>query len=99
TRLCRSRDVVMTNIRMSAMNGWELAERIRYHDPHVPIIFMTGWGLQSAGTGPQPEPGRNFSALFNSTRPAALHPAVEAARPSVLRAGATNAAVSGRLVE
>jgi PAS domain S-box-containing protein len=39
-------DLVMTNIGMVGMTGWEVAQRIRARDPRVPVVFITGWGLQ-----------------------------------------------------
>jgi PAS domain S-box-containing protein len=38
-------DVVLTNIGMVGMTGWEVAQRIRAHDRNVPVAFITGWGL------------------------------------------------------
>ena len=40
-------DLVMTNLGMTGMTGWDVAERLRASDPHVPVIFITGWGLQA----------------------------------------------------
>jgi len=39
-------DVVVTNIGMIGMNGWEVAERLRAIDTRVPLLFITGWGLR-----------------------------------------------------
>jgi two-component system, cell cycle sensor histidine kinase and response regulator CckA len=39
-------DVIITNIGMAEMNGWEFAERLRALDPRVPLLFITGWGLR-----------------------------------------------------
>ena len=39
-------DVVINNIGMSEMNGWEFAERLRAMDARVPLLFITGWGLR-----------------------------------------------------
>src|SRR6185503_9076805 len=39
-------DVVITNIGMAEMNGWEFAERLRSRDARVPLLFITGWGLR-----------------------------------------------------
>ncbi|HUG35327.1 MAG TPA: response regulator, partial [Candidatus Limnocylindrales bacterium] len=39
-------DMVITNIGMTGMTGWEVAQRIRGRDRNVPIAFITGWGLQ-----------------------------------------------------
>ncbi|MEK7709412.1 MAG: response regulator, partial [candidate division NC10 bacterium] len=38
-------DLVVSNIGMPGVNGWEVAERVRAMDPNVPMIFVTGWGL------------------------------------------------------
>ncbi len=35
-------DVVLTDINMPVMDGWELAERIKATHPNLPIIAMTG---------------------------------------------------------
>ncbi|MBI4240740.1 MAG: response regulator [Candidatus Rokubacteria bacterium] len=40
-------DVVLTNIGMPGMTGWEVADRVRAADPHVPLAFITGWGLSA----------------------------------------------------
>jgi PAS domain S-box-containing protein len=39
-------DLVLSNIGMTGLNGWELAERIRAVDANVPMAFITGWGLR-----------------------------------------------------
>jgi PAS domain S-box-containing protein len=39
-------DIVITNIGMAGMNGWEVAERLRAIDTRVPLLFITGWGLR-----------------------------------------------------
>jgi PAS domain S-box-containing protein len=39
-------DVVICNLGMAGMNGWEAAERLRAADPSVTILFVTGWGLR-----------------------------------------------------
>jgi CheY-like chemotaxis protein len=83
-------DLVITNLGMPGMNGWEVADRLRARDPRLPIIFITGWGMQE---GDQARcRGLGVSALlFKPVRPAELHAAVEevlagragAAAPSV----------------
>jgi CheY-like chemotaxis protein len=79
-------DVVLTNIGMTGMNGWELAERIRERDPHVPLVFITGWGLQEQDQARCRGLGVS-SLLFKPVRPAELHGTVQsalaAARPRV----------------
>jgi PAS domain S-box-containing protein len=40
-------DVVISDLGMVGMNGWELAERLRTADTNVAILFLTGWGLRA----------------------------------------------------
>jgi CheY-like chemotaxis protein/anti-sigma regulatory factor (Ser/Thr protein kinase) len=69
-------DVVITNIGMAEMNGWEFAERLRARDPRVPLLFITGWGLREedharlAGLGVR-------RCLFKPVRPDELDGAVQ----------------------
>jgi PAS domain S-box-containing protein len=71
-------DVVLTNVGMAGMNGWEVAERIRAVDTKVPVIFITGWGLRE-------EERARLSALrvqrclFKPVRPDELDAAIQAA--------------------
>ncbi|HXV77677.1 MAG TPA: response regulator [Candidatus Polarisedimenticolaceae bacterium] len=37
-------DLVLTDLGMPDMSGWEVASEIRAHRPHVPVILVTGWG-------------------------------------------------------
>jgi PAS domain S-box-containing protein len=39
-------DVVLSNIGMAGMNGWDFVERLRALDRTVPVLFITGWGLR-----------------------------------------------------
>ncbi len=39
-------DVVLTNLGMAGMNGWQFAERLRAVDRAVPLLLITGWGLR-----------------------------------------------------
>jgi PAS domain S-box-containing protein len=69
-------DVVITNLGMAGMNGWELTERIRKTDAVVPIFLVTGWGLRDeehtrlAALGIQ-------QCLFKPIRPAELDAAIQ----------------------
>ncbi len=71
-------DVVMTNVGMAGMNGWEVTERVRAVDARVPVVFITGWGLRE-------EERARLSALrvqrclFKPVRPDELDAAVQAA--------------------
>ncbi len=37
-------DLVITDISMPDMNGYELFKRIKMFDPDIPIVMMTGFG-------------------------------------------------------
>lgn len=37
-------DLVITDLGMPGMTGWELAERIKGHAPETPVFLLTGWG-------------------------------------------------------
>jgi PAS domain S-box-containing protein len=69
-------DVVVTNIGMAGMNGWEVAEKLRAVDARVPLLFITGWGLREedrarlAGLGVR-------HCLFKPVRPEDLDAALQ----------------------
>jgi two-component system NtrC family sensor kinase len=75
-------DIVMTNVGMAGMNGWEVTERVRALDARVPVVFITGWGLRE-------EERARLSALrvqrclFKPVRPDELDAAVQAAVASL----------------
>jgi PAS domain S-box-containing protein len=74
-------DIVVTNIGMAEMNGWQFAERLRAIDPRVPMLFITGWGLREedharlAGLGVR-------RCLFKPVRPEDLDAALQDAGPA-----------------
>jgi len=37
-------DVVITDLGMPRMNGWEVAERVKSLSPDTPVFLLTGWG-------------------------------------------------------
>ena len=37
-------DLVLTDLGMPDMSGWEVAARIRAQDPDLPVVLVTGWG-------------------------------------------------------
>jgi PAS domain S-box-containing protein len=71
-------DLVMTNIGMAGMTGWEVAEKIRARDAHVPIIFVTGWGLHEEDQARCRGLGV-MALLFKPVRPPELHRTVQGA--------------------
>jgi PAS domain S-box-containing protein len=71
-------DLVMTNLGMTGLTGWDVAERVRAGDPQVPVVFITGWGLQAEDRERCRKLGV-INVLFKPVRPADLHTAVQEA--------------------
>ena len=74
-------DVVLTNIGMDNMNGWQLAERIRAQDGTVGLLLVTGWGLHESERE-RLHALRVHACLFKPVHPAELDAAVQAALPA-----------------
>jgi CheY-like chemotaxis protein len=69
-------DLVLTNLGMVGMTGWEVAQRIRARDRNVPVIFITGWGLHEEDQ----ERCRHLGihqVLFKPVGPSELHRAIQ----------------------
>jgi PAS domain S-box-containing protein len=73
-------DVVLSNVGMAGMNGWEFAERLRRVDNSVPLLFITGWGLREEEQS-RLNALRIQRCLFKPVRPDELDAAVQAAVP------------------
>jgi PAS domain S-box-containing protein len=73
-----SHDLVLTNIGMANLNGWELVERIRAVAPAVPVIFITGWGFREEDRERIRRLGIR-SCLFKPVKPDELLQAVQEA--------------------
>ncbi len=43
-------DLVVTDLQMPGMNGWELARASKARTPNLPVIILTGWGESPAGS-------------------------------------------------
>jgi PAS domain S-box-containing protein len=71
-------DLVITNVGMPEMSGWDVAERLRASDPHVPVIFITGWGLQEEDQARCRRLGIS-ALLFKPVPPQELHRTVQVA--------------------
>jgi len=71
-------DLVMTNLGMTGLTGWDVAERVRATDQHVPIVFITGWGLQ-AEDRERCKKLEVLNVLFKPVRPNELRQAVQEA--------------------
>ncbi len=75
-------DVVLSNLGMAGMNGWELAERLRRVDSDVVILFITGWGLRDEEHG-RLKMLKIRKCLFKPVRPAELDAAIQDALAAV----------------
>jgi PAS domain S-box-containing protein len=71
-------DVVLSNIGMAGMNGWELAQRVRKTDVSVAILFITGWGLRDEDRV-RLNALKVEQCLFKPVGPAELDAAIQAA--------------------
>jgi PAS domain S-box-containing protein len=71
-------EVVLTNLGMAGMNGWEFAERLRGVDPKVAILFITGWGLREEDQG-RLDKLKVRRCLFKPVRPSDLDAAIQEA--------------------
>jgi GAF domain-containing protein/anti-sigma regulatory factor (Ser/Thr protein kinase) len=60
-------DVVVTDLGMPDMTGWEVAEAVKRLHPSLPVVLVTGWQDQMAASGAQ---GRQVDALLS--KPARL---------------------------
>lgn len=50
-------DVLVTDVRLPGkVDGWQIAERCREHDPDLPVIYATGY----SPVQPRPVPGSRF---------------------------------------
>jgi CheY-like chemotaxis protein len=38
-------DMVLTDLGMPEMNGWEVAKLIKSKTPQTPVVLITGWGV------------------------------------------------------
>jgi CheY-like chemotaxis protein len=37
-------DLVMTDLGMPGMSGWDVAQAVKTHRPQLPVILVSGWG-------------------------------------------------------
>jgi PAS domain S-box-containing protein len=77
-------DLVITNVGMPEMSGWDVAEQIRARDPNVPVIFITGWGLQEEDQARCRRLGIT-ALLFKPVPPSELHRKVQVALAARVR--------------
>jgi CheY-like chemotaxis protein len=77
-------DLVITNVGMPEMSGWDVAEQLRARDPNVPVIFITGWGLQEEDQARCRRLGIT-ALLFKPVPPPELHRKVQMALAARVR--------------
>ena len=39
-------DLVLTDLGMPVVSGWEIAKRAKAKNPKIPVVMITGWGAQ-----------------------------------------------------
>jgi CheY-like chemotaxis protein len=39
-------DLVMTDLAMPGMSGWQVAQAVKAARPTVPVVLVTGWGVE-----------------------------------------------------
>jgi CheY-like chemotaxis protein len=39
-------DIVFTDVAMPGVNGWQVARAVKDHVPSVPVLLVTGWGVE-----------------------------------------------------
>ncbi len=51
---CKVADVLVTDVKLpGTIDGWQIAERCRQHDPDLPVVYATGFSPVT----PRPDPG------------------------------------------
>jgi DNA-binding response OmpR family regulator len=49
-------DLVLTDLGMPDMNGWEVLRAVKESRPATPVLVLTGWGdTTEAPAGPRPD--------------------------------------------
>jgi CheY-like chemotaxis protein len=54
--VARPVDLVITDLGMPEITGWEVAQQVKAAHPHLPVILLTGWGQQP----PPPVSGQDW---------------------------------------
>ena len=52
-------DIVLTDLGMPGMSGWEVCQKIKKMNPYTPVGMMTGWGME-VSQGKMEECGLDF---------------------------------------
>ncbi len=57
-------DLVITDLGMPDISGWEVSKSIKQKNPHVPVIVITGWGVD-----PDPDKMKDSKVDFIINKP------------------------------
>jgi CheY-like chemotaxis protein len=55
-------DIVFTDLAMPGVNGWQVARAVKDHAPSVPVLLVTGWGVELS---PDELRGKGIDALLS----------------------------------
>jgi DNA-binding NtrC family response regulator/nitrogen-specific signal transduction histidine kinase len=73
-------DVVITDLSMPVMSGWEVAHGVKKHDPALPVIVLSGWAVQ-----PDPAALREAGVEVALAKPISVDELLAAVRNAVGR--------------
>ena len=57
-------DMVMVDLAMGEVSGWDVAREVKLYSPETPVIMITGWGMDL-----NPEEVRRAGVDFTLTKP------------------------------
>jgi len=57
-------DLVITDLGMPDISGWEVSKAIKQRNPDVPVVVITGWGVS-----PDPNKMKNSKVDFIINKP------------------------------
>jgi two-component system cell cycle sensor histidine kinase/response regulator CckA len=59
-------DLLVTDVRMPVMDGWELSRRLRERWPDLPVLFISGYDIElTQALGPRRGPGAFLRKPFD----------------------------------